>query len=204
MSAFPMFPLGSVLFPGAALRLQIFEPRYGQLVVDLPMHDNRFGVVLIRRGHEVGGGDERHEVGTVAEVVQQEDLGDGLYLLSAVGRERIRVTQWLEDRPYPRALVEEIRSADPSPELVAAIAAAANARKQLLGIAVEMGADGLQLDLRLPDDPEQAAWALCRESPIGPFDRQRLLEIDDPVARLGDLESALIARADDLRRAMDR
>jgi hypothetical protein len=203
MVPFPMFPLGSVLFPGAVLPLQIFEPRYGQLVVDLPTHDNRFGVVLIRRGHEVGGGDERHEVGTVAEVVQREDLGDGLYLLSTVGRERIRVIQWLEDDPYPRALVEEIRSADASPELVAAVASAANARKQLLGIAVEMGADGLQLDPQLPEDPEQAAWALCSESPIGPFDRQRLLETDDPVARLGDLEAALIARADDLRRAMD-
>jgi hypothetical protein len=202
MVPFPMFPLGSVLFPGAVLALQIFEPRYRQLVVDLAAHDNRFGVVLIRRGHEVGGGDERHEVGTIAEVVQQEESGDGLYLLSAVGRERIRVTRWLQDDPYPRALVEDIRSPDPAPELAAAVASAANARKQVLGIAVEMGADGVQLDLRLPDDPEQAAWALCSASPIGPFDRQRLLETDDAVARLGDLEAALNARAADLRRAM--
>lgn len=198
-----MFPLGSVLFPGGLLPLQIFEPRYARLVEDLPAHDNRFGVVLIRRGHEVGGGDERYDVGTVAEVVSVGQLDDGLYLLSAVGRDRIRVKRWLDDDPYPNAIVQELPGTGESRGLADAIRSAANARQQLLAAAVEMGADGRHLDIALPDDPEQAAWVLCDKSPIGPFDRQRLLEIDDPVERLAELEADLNAHADDLRRVMD-
>jgi len=198
-----MFPLGVVLFPGAYLPLQVFEPRYRRLVADLPGHDNRFGVVLIRRGQEVGGGDERHDVGTIAEVVMQEEVGDGPYLLTAVGRERIRVTQWLADDPYPRAVVAEMPSSYHAVDLAAALASAANARKQVLGLAVEMGVDGRYLDIQLPGDPEQAAWTLCDASPIGAFDRQRLLEIDDPVLRLGMLTDALDAHANDLRRALE-
>ncbi len=82
----PMFPLGSVLFPGAVLPLQIFEPRYQALVADLEAAENRFGVVLIRRGQEVGGGDERADIGTVAEVVRSGTAEDGRILLVTVGR----------------------------------------------------------------------------------------------------------------------
>lgn len=58
MAVMPMFPLGTVLLPGAILPLHVFEPRYQQLVrdcLDAPEHE--FGVVLIDRGSEVGGGD---------------------------------------------------------------------------------------------------------------------------------------------------
>ena len=64
-----MFPLGKVLVPGEVLPLHVFEPRYRQLVVDLLAADDRppeFGVVLIERGWEVGGGDARTDIGTVA------------------------------------------------------------------------------------------------------------------------------------------
>jgi Lon protease-like protein len=204
MKPLPMFPLGVALFPGGYLPLQVFEPRYRKLVADLPEHDNRFGVVLIKRGQEVGGGEERYDIGTVAEVVAQEEVGDGYFLLSTVGRERIRVTEWLADDPYPRALVERLMSDGDPADVGAAIEKAANARKQVLGMAVEMGADGRYLDVELPEDQEQAAWVLCDASPIGAFDRQQLLEIDDPVLRLGTLEDMLSARAEDLRQAMRR
>jgi len=198
-----MFPLGVVLFPGAVLPLQVFEPRYRQLVADLPRHDDRFGVVLIKRGGEVGGGDERYDVGTVAEVVDKEEIRDGLFLLTAVGRERIKVAQWLEDDPYPRANVEMSPPAVSSPGLAEAVAVAANARKQLIGTAIEMGAGRQDLAVDLPDDPAAAAWMLCNISPLGPYDRQRLLEMDDPTERLVALTSAIDGRTEDLRRAMD-
>ena len=60
----PMFPLGSVLLPGVVLPLHVFEPRYQQLVRDcLETDEHEFGVVLIDRGSEVGGGDSRTDVG---------------------------------------------------------------------------------------------------------------------------------------------
>ena len=198
-----MFPLGVVLFPGAILPLQVFEPRYQRLVSDLSDHSNRFGVVLIRRGHEVGGGDERHDVGTVAEVVHKEDVGNGVFLLNTIGRERIRVTEWLADDPYPRALVAVVPAAGSAPDLPAAVAVATNARKRLLGIAVELGANRRNLEVELPDDPEQAAWTLCNTSPVGPYDRQCLLEIDDPVERMHTLEQILNTHTEDLQRAME-
>ena len=65
-----MFPLGSVLFPHAVLPLHVFEPRYLALVERCLAGDQEFGVVLIERGSEVGGGDVRFSVGTVTRIVQ--------------------------------------------------------------------------------------------------------------------------------------
>jgi len=62
--ATPMFPLGMVHFPGIVLPLRVFEPRYRQLTADCLAGDGEFGVVLIERGWEVGGGDTRFNVGT--------------------------------------------------------------------------------------------------------------------------------------------
>ena len=80
-----MFPLGSVLFPGALLPLHVFEPRYRQLVKDCLAGEPEFGVVLIDRGHEVGGGDVRREVGAVARDPGGERAPDGRYCLRRRG-----------------------------------------------------------------------------------------------------------------------
>ncbi|MGN6600680.1 MAG: LON peptidase substrate-binding domain-containing protein, partial [Actinomycetes bacterium] len=101
----PMFPLGSVLFPGMPLPLQVFEPRYLALVSDLLAGEaQEFGVVLIERGSEVGGGDVRFEVGTVATIVSVQ-VADGFIALLARGGRRFQVVRWLADDPYPRAEV---------------------------------------------------------------------------------------------------
>ena len=198
----PMFPLGSVLFPGAVLPLQVFEPRYRQMIEDIAAIDNRFGVVLIQRGFEVGGGDERHDVGTIARVVRRGESEDGLLLLLAVGEERIRVTKWLEDSPYPLAEAETLDELPATGAATEAIAAAAAARRRLIALAIEMGAVGHELELDLPADAHQAGWALCATAPLGAFDRQRLLETDDLVARMAILEELLVEEAGDLERAL--
>ncbi|HEY1734853.1 MAG TPA: LON peptidase substrate-binding domain-containing protein, partial [Acidimicrobiales bacterium] len=77
MRRLPMFPLSTVLFPGASLSLHVFEPRYRQLTVDCLRGGCELGVVLIRRGSEVGGGDERVDVGTVARIETATPLADG-------------------------------------------------------------------------------------------------------------------------------
>ena len=103
-----MFPLGSVLFPYMPLRLRVFEERYLIMLADLLKTDQaRFGVVLIERGHEVGGGEQRFLVGTMAEITQ---LGaqEGFVGLVARGGRRFAVEQWLDDAPHPRAEVTEL------------------------------------------------------------------------------------------------
>ena len=108
MPIFPMFPLGSALLPGEVLPLNIFEPRYRALVenvleaADGPL----FGVVLIARGHEVGGGESRHDVGTLARIESHVAMGAGRYQLYCRTEDRIRVNRWLPDDPYPLAEVE--------------------------------------------------------------------------------------------------
>lgn len=102
----PMFPLGSPLLPGLGLPLQVFEPRYHAMLDEVMAGDRRFGVTLITRGHEVGGGDIRSSVGATAEVLRHQEVEDGRVLVLAVGRERIRVQRWLRDDPYPLAEVE--------------------------------------------------------------------------------------------------
>ena len=105
-----MFPLQSVLFPSAVLPMQVFEPRFLQLVDDVLAGDRRFGVVLITRGSDVGGGEERASVGTVAKVVRVGALDDGRLTLVALGEQRVKVVDWLPDAPYPedRAAVHHL------------------------------------------------------------------------------------------------
>ncbi|HWC36988.1 MAG TPA: LON peptidase substrate-binding domain-containing protein, partial [Acidimicrobiales bacterium] len=106
-----MFPLGTVLFPHMGLPLHVFESRYRTLMRDCLAGDGEFGVVLIERGSEVGGGDTRFGIGTVARIAETAELPDGRWVLLATGTRPIRVTTWLPDDPYPVALVEDL--ADP-------------------------------------------------------------------------------------------
>src|SRR5215204_4326060 len=100
MAVLPMFPLGSVLLPGAVLPLHVFEDRYRELVRDcLAAPEHEFGVTMIERGSEVGGGDQRSNVGTVARMAQVAELADGRYALVCIGTRRIRVVAWLPDDP---------------------------------------------------------------------------------------------------------
>ena len=71
VATLPMFPLGSVLFPNMPLRLRVFEERYLIMLSEMLKHERgEFGVVLIERGHEVGGGEHRFDVGTTAEITE--------------------------------------------------------------------------------------------------------------------------------------
>ena len=111
----PMFPLGHVLLPTVYLPLHVFEPRYRELVRVCLDGEHEFGVVLIARGSEVGGGDQRLAVGTVARIVEAAELPDGRWALGTIGTRRIRVREWLTDDPYPMADVEEWPEPDLAP-----------------------------------------------------------------------------------------
>ena len=108
MAVVPMFPLGTVLLPGGVLPLHVFEPRYRKMVTDcVESPDHEFGVVLIERGSEVGGGEDRRMVGTMARMVEVAQMPDGRFAVMSVGVRRIRVNAWLPDDPYPLADVDD-------------------------------------------------------------------------------------------------
>jgi Lon protease-like protein len=196
-----MFPLGTVLLPFAHLPLHIFEPRYRALVRDCLAGDREFGVVLIERGHEVGGGDTRFGIGTVARILQTVELPDGRWLLDAVGTERIRVTEWLPEDPYPAALVEPLADEpfDPAPGAEAAERRTTVERllRQVLALQVELGYPAPSAVRSLDDDPARAAYEAALLSPIGPIDTQKVLEAPGTVERLA-LLATLLEEARDL------
>lgn len=180
-----MFPLGSVLFPHGPLGLHVFEERYRVMTRDCLAGAREFGVVLIDRGHEVGGGDHRTDLGTVASIVRADELPDGRWALVATGGRRIRVVRWLEDDPYPRAEVDEVEEAPWTPEAGERMPEAERAVRRSLALRAELDEPAPPMAVRLSDDPPVAAWELATLAPLGPLDRQRLLGIDDPGERLG-------------------
>ena len=192
----PLFPLNSVLFPHAVLPLQVFEPRYLQMIHELLEGDGRFGSVLIERGHEVGGGDHRFEVGTAAKVARVGTLEDGRLAVVAVGIRRFRVGSWLPDDPYPQAVVLDLPEEPATDLLVDRIEEVRKAHRRTLALAAELGSSVGDIDLELPDSPTAAAWHLCDAAPLEQLDRQRLLEIDAPEERLEELARLLRDRAD--------
>ena len=186
----PMFPLGSALVPHQLLPLQVFEPRYRARVADCLAADGRFGVVLIERGSEVGGGDVRFDVGTVARIVDSVELPDGRIGLATVGETRLRVRAWLPDDPYPQADVEVLRDPSVGADALEARQDLAAAFDRVVGLVRALGAE-VPDDLVLADDPLQAAWEATAMAPIGPLDVVAILREDDPVARSRRVVAAL-------------
>jgi len=193
-----MFPLSSVLFPGAVLPLQVFESRYLRMLSDVAQGDRRFGVVLIERGSEAGGGDERFRVGTVARLARLNPMEHGRVGILVVGAERFRVVDWLPDDPYPRAMAIVLEEA-PVVEL-ALLDEAVRALRRLYAFASELGA----VTGPVPEDtdPVQLMWALCAVAPITQIDRQRLLEPDDAGQRVELLTELLREEANVLEKRL--
>jgi len=181
MPALAMFPLGSVLFPAMPLALQVFEERYLKMMgTVLDADESEFGVVLIERGSEVGGGDQRFDVGTTAQVLQVE-APDGPLQVVARGGKRFRVTNWLEEEPFPRAEVEFLEAFDagdvPGEELVLTENVVRETLEYLATLDLSLP---WPTDIELATDPVEKAWQLAGISPLGTLDHQDLLMLENP------------------------
>jgi uncharacterized protein len=197
----PMFPLGSVLLPHMVLPLHIFEDRYRELIRDVLAGDGEFGVTLISRGHEVGGGDQRVDVGTVARVQEAEELDDGRWVVIAVGTRRIQVQRWLPEEPYPRAEVVDLPEPPPEPGTEALLAELEPQLRRSLSMLTELGDEGVPATFALSDDVQRASWQAAIVMPFTPYDSQRILQISSCRERLlltaslvADLEEVLAFR----------
>ena len=187
----PMFPLGTVLLPGVVLPLHVFEERYRTMVRWCLDHEPEFGVTMIERGSEVGGGDVRTAVGCVARMVEVAEMPDGRYALVAVGTRRIRVTRWLPDDPYPRAEVEEWPEPAPGPTHRERLDAVVALLRRALALHAELADDVTPATVELSDDPVLATWQVCAVAPLGPVDRLTLLALEGPDDRVQALEVLL-------------
>lgn len=170
-----MFPLGSVLFPHMPLMLRIFEERYivmlSRVLQDEP---SEFGVVLIERGQEVGGGEQRFSVGTVAQITQLE-ASEGFIGLVAQGGRRVRVVDWLEEDPHPQASVADVPELEWDDALQPLWERAEQQVRRTLARASEFTDQQWSADIELSSDPIPRAWQLAAISPLGPLDQVALL-----------------------------
>ena len=140
----------------------------------LPDEPSEFGVVLIERGQEVGGGEKRFTIGTVAQI-QQLDADVDFVVLVAQGERRIEILEWLEEDPHPVARVRDLADLEWTDDLHPLREKAEEAVRRTLRAAGESGEQLWSPDVEISDDPVAAAWQLAAIAPVGPLDQITLL-----------------------------
>jgi Lon protease-like protein len=186
MAVLPLFPLGTVLMPGARLPLQVFEPRYLQLLSDLVEHQDErpplFGVVAIREGFEVGddGVSALYPVGCAARLTHAAAMGEDRFLIVSTGIARFHLDTVDEaaGTPYLLGLVTWLD--EPLGDRDAVADLATRLGTELKRYRDDVGAEPLEP----PHDPAALAWWVPQAITLDLGDRQLLLAASDTEARL--------------------
>jgi hypothetical protein len=194
----PLFPLGSVLFPGVVLPLHIFEPRYRKMIADLrelPEGESRqFGVVAIRDGREVGtqSVESVYDVGCAARISALEAHEDGRYSLVTTGVQRFRLLDVDASGPY---LVGEVEFLDETSDERAEMLKTSSTALLLGYQRALAGLRGVRAGAipELPDDPTVLSYLIAAAMVLDMRDKQRLLATPDTATRL-QREQALLRR----------
>jgi Lon protease-like protein len=189
----PLFPLGTVLYPGGPLTLRIFEPRYVDMVGRCMKELTGFGVVLLVQGREAGANTiATAAIGTEAKIVDFYQLDDGLLGLTCVGQRRFRLVRaWRQEDGLNVGEVEDLPEdpTEPVPDEWAHLPA------MLKSLFPRLGDPYSFIEPRWQD----AGWVANRFAELAPLDaetKQALLQIDDPLARLREI-APMIRDADD-------
>lgn len=184
VAVLPILPLQSVLLPGMPTVLRIFEPRYRVMFERVLEGEGEFGVVLIERGPEVGGGDRRFARGTLARVSQSREMEDGTLAVVATGGPRFEVVRWYDDDPHPEALVRWLPALEWFEELRPDLDHTERVVRRILAVASEFGVEAWPANVELDDDPLLRAWQLAGVAPLGPLDHLALLGAESLVGLL--------------------
>lgn len=201
----PLFPLGTVLYPGLLLPLHVFEDRYRRLVHDLMdgPEPRRFGVIAIRKGRETGvdGVSALYEVGCTATVRRVTEHDDGRFDLVTVGTERFRLAGLDDSRPYLQGQVE-LLAEDIGDETAAGLAARA-VRTAFRGYLDTLAQrDMVRVSVPdLPDEPVLLSYLVAASMILDLSARQSLLAEPDAHRRLA-AERALLARETTMLRSL--
>ena len=172
----PIFPLGTVLFPGMPLPLHIFEERYKRMIQRCLDGDRAFGVTLLKSGREVGGPATPHEIGTIARIVRAVKFDDGRFDLRTRGASRYHILDSSYEDGYLTARVELIDEEELNlSDLTRLRATVEDQFEQYFVELAEL--TGTKLDaLTLPEDPTAAAYFVAHYLPVYTWEKQRLLE----------------------------
>ncbi len=176
----PLFPLHTLLFPHTDLGLHVFEERYRALVAHCLETGEGFGVVLIRKGREVGGPAEIHDVGTLARIAGYARLPDGRYLLEVEGTKRFRVLNSNIASPYHEADVAWL------PEPIGNFSSARDesTESETLLMSYRSANGDSDTPVQLPVDPVARSYVVASLLTIDPPEKQALLETESADLRL--------------------
>ena len=201
----PLFPLGTVLFPGLLLPLHIFEERYRQLVHDLMAEPEprSFGVIAIREGRETGvdGVSALYEVGCTATVRRVVEAQDGRFDLVTVGTQRFRLAELDRSQPYLRGEVDLLpEDTGEQPAARQAAQAVRSGFRTYLEALATRGATQVRIP-EVPDDPVVLSYLVAAAVIADLGDKQALLAQPDALRRLA-AESALLSRETAMLRSL--
>jgi hypothetical protein len=186
-SVIPLFPLHTVLFPGGPLPLRIFETRYTDMVRRCAREQQPFGVVLIQEGEEAGAVATTAALGCSARIADFYTLEDGFLGIACVGERKFRVHRvWREADGLNMADISWLAD-EPALPLPAEYAQLGDAVRR----ALDQLAEHYQHVAKKFDD---AAWVGARLTELLPLqlpDKQVMLELDDPIARLAALKEVI-------------
>jgi Lon protease-like protein len=201
----PLFPLGTVLYPGLVLPLNIFEERYRQLVRDLldGPEPQRFGVIAIRKGRETGvdGISALHQIGCIASLREVDEQDDGRFHLVTVGTQRFRLASLDDSRPYLQGEVD-LLAEEVGDEAAAGLAAQAVQRGFRGYVEALASRESVEVTVpELPDEPLLLSYLVAASMILDLPVRQDLLAEPDAERRLG-AERALLARETTMLRSL--
>ncbi|CAN5481888.1 LON peptidase substrate-binding domain-containing protein [soil metagenome] len=183
----PLFPLDTVLFPFASVRLFIFEDRYRELVRDCLAFDRPFGIVLIRDGQEVGGQAEPYMVGTVARIQKVHTFDDGRMEIQVLGERRFRIREFDESKSYLTGLVEPlVEHGIESDEEAEGVLNIARVEFESY-IQRNFSRQDFAVQVVFPSDPVTLSFTIANFLHMENLEKQRLLETTDTMERMQDL-----------------
>jgi uncharacterized protein len=183
----PVFPLGTVLFPGMPMPLHIFEPRYRQIMMDHGDDEMPFGVSLIKSARESGRDWVSHPVGTAASILERRQRADGRWDLVIEGQRRYRVVEMNHSRAYDVATIEWLDDILGDPTEAEALLRIVSAQFQRYVNGVTRLTRRRFTGVDMIDDPVRASYDLTARLPLHTWERQRLLETETVVDRLSEL-----------------
>ena len=196
----PLFPLNVVLFPGMSLPLHIFEERYKAMIGDCIDHEEPFGVVLIREGHEVGEPAEPFHIGTTARIIRVESLGEGRMNILTEGGQRFETVRITQRLPHLAGQVRylEDRAGDVASEAVAEV------REQYAALLRNLSAvaGGWSAGSDVHEDPVRLSYGVATDLDLPRPVRQELLELPSAGERLQRLLPLLKQGNQALRQAV--
>lgn len=185
----PVFPLNSVVLPGGRIPLQLFEPRYIDMLSRCMKEGQGFVISLLRDGNEAGPVASFYETGTYVRIVDFQKLDNGLLGITVEGDAKAFITDfWQQDDGLNLGEIEFLPAEAPA-DIPTALHELPSVLRALFRHPV-IDELGMSVDY---EDARDVGWRLTELLPLDKEDKQQLLEMQDPLARLGRLQDLLDA-----------